>query len=71
MTADETVPDIVLGDADGNGKVELQDAHIVLKSALKILILPEERRQSADVNKNGSIDLEDANIVLKMALRII
>lgn len=71
MTADVTVTDTVLGDADGNGQVDLEDAQIVLKAALRIMILPEQQIALVDMDKSGSVDLADAQIVLKMALGII
>ena len=58
-----------LGDVDRNGSVELSDAQIVLKVALKIKSLNDITY--ADADGNGTVDLADAQLVLKAALRII
>lgn len=60
----------VLGDVDGNGKVELADASLALKCALRIEELSGAKAAAADVNKSGSVDLEDAQKILKVALKI-
>lgn len=65
------VGDVVLGDADGNGKVELADAAVVLKAALNITQLDEAATKRADADKNGKVELADASLVLKAALNII
>lgn len=59
------------GDLDGNKKVELADAQIVLKSALKIINIEAIKSKSADVDANGKIELSDAQKILKYALKII
>lgn len=61
----------VLGDVDGNKVVELADAQLALKAALKIDILEGNALKAADVHKNGSIELNDAQMILKKALKII
>lgn len=65
-----TPVDGTLGDADGNGSVELADANLILKAALKIETLTEAQKTVADIDKNGEIELADANAVLKEALKI-
>lgn len=65
----------VIGDVDGNGSIELADAQLALKYALKIEhpdagILGADKSKVADVNGNGSIDLEDVRIILRAALRM-
>lgn len=74
----ETIPalddgstDVVLGDADGNGKVELSDAVLVLKAALGITPLEGDRQKAADADGNGKVELADAVLVLKAALGIL
>ncbi len=61
----------VLGDVDGNKVVELADAQLALKAALKIDTLEGNALKAADVHKNGSIELNDAQMILKKALKII
>lgn len=67
---DETVK-VMRGDVDGNKKVDLTDAQLALKMALKIIATPtEEQSAAADVDDNSKIDLTDAQKILKVALRI-
>jgi len=59
------------GDADCNGKVDLNDAKIILKISLGIDVkVSEEGEKNADYDKSGKIDLNDAKYVLKEALGI-
>lgn len=64
------VPKNQNGDVDNNGKVELNDAQIVLKAALKIIELSEEQIRSGDMNADKKITLEDDQSILKIALKI-
>lgn len=60
------------GDVDGNGKVELADAQMALKAALKIAQISDPNGEKlADVDSNGKIELADAQFILKKALKII
>ena len=57
-------PDGLLGDADGNGKVNLRDAILILKSinggdALDVSV--------ADIDGNGKVNLRDAILTLQLA----
>lgn len=61
----------ILGDVDHSGRVDLSDAQIVLKAALKIINLSDSDRLLADVDHNNTIDLSDAQLILKYALKII
>ena len=62
---------VVKGDLDINGKVNLSDAQLALKAALKVLILDEAGQKAADVDDDGKITLADAQNILKLALNII
>lgn len=61
---------VLLGDVDGNGQVELKDAQVALKAALKIDELSAEQVMAADVDGNGQVELKDAQKILKVALKI-
>lgn len=65
------VINVVLGDANGDEKVSLEDAQLVLKVALKISVLDDKQKVAADVKKDEKITLEDAQLILKAALKII
>ena len=70
-SVDESSNPVVLGDVNGDTSIDLTDANVVLKGALKIVNLEGNAKIAADVNKDGSVDLTDANLVLKRALKII
>lgn len=62
-----------MGDVDNNGEVNLADAQLALKVALKIQTLSDEdypASLAADVDKDGSITLSDAKKILRYALKI-
>ncbi len=61
----------LVGDVDGNGKLELNDAQIVLRAALKISGLTQIQIQAADIDTDNQITLTDAQKILKLALKII
>lgn len=69
--ASEVPGNIILGDVDDNKMVDLKDAQLVLKAALKIKALDERYIIAADVNRDDAVDLKDAQLILKKALRLI
>lgn len=62
---------IVYGDIDGDNKVDIQDATLVLREALLMDDLNEASIVAADVDGDLEISLNDAQLVLKYALNII
>lgn len=62
--------EVALGDVDDNGKIELADAQLALKIALKIAIPDAKQEAAADADRNGKIELADAQKILKVALKI-
>lgn len=59
------------GDVNGDGKVNLEDAQIVLRAALSLIVLTDEQQQIANVDKINGVSLRDAQLILKVALNII
>ena len=60
----------LMGDADGNGTVNANDALMILRYALGIISsLPHP--ENCDVDGNGSINANDALMVLRYSLGII
>lgn len=55
-----------LGDVDGNGKVEVGDAVLILQSVVTAVTLLPEQAAAADVDKNTLIDVRDAVKVLRV-----
>ncbi len=65
-------PQHMKGDADGNNKVDLKDAQFVLKAALNLTAIDDEKIiKACDMNGSGKLELADAQIILKMALNLI
>ena len=56
---------------DENGTLDLQDAQMVLKAALKIIPVSDIIINNVDVDGQEGITLTDAQMVLKAALKII
>lgn len=61
---------VLVGDVDGNGKIETVDARLVLRVAANIDALSEDKLEAADANFDGIISLDDALIILKAAADI-
>lgn len=61
---------VLVGDVDGNGKIETVDARLVLRAAANIDALSEDKIEAADANFDGVISLDDALIILKAAVDI-
>lgn len=59
-----------LGDVNADGKVDLADAQLLLKAALKLVTLISQQKAVADVDGNGMIQLADARKLLKVALKL-
>ena len=52
-----------LGDVNGDGKVDIQDAVLLKKHAAQMMVTINEK--NADVNKDGSITSTDIVLILK------
>jgi len=61
---EEPEPEYIPGDADGNGKVNLQDASLILKKAAMWDVTLVEA--AADIDANGKINLQDASATMKI-----
>lgn len=69
-------PTAAVGDVNGDGIIDLKDAQMALKYALKLVhpdakISDADAGNAADVNGDGIIDLTDAQKILKAALKLI
>ena len=54
---------IVLGDADGNAKVTIEDATLVQKYAARAASIEDDRKERSDVNHDGKIDITDSTLI--------
>lgn len=61
---------VLVGDVDGNGKIETVDARLVLRVAANIDSLSADKIEAADANFDGVISLDDALVILKAAANI-
>ena len=71
MQEDWEKEQIIIGDVDNSGKVDVNDALIVLKIAANLITPTEEQRKAADVSGDGKVDSGDALLILKYAAGLI
>lgn len=65
-TENVIIPKLVYGDADGDGKVTLSDASLILKYIAKWDLSETTFRElNADADANGKIVLQDVSLILK------
>lgn len=60
-----------LGDVDGDGFIDAEDALVILKHAARLSMLTDTQLLAADTSKDGSIDASDSLLILKYAARLI
>ena len=62
-------PELLPGDADGNGVVDVTDALMVLRYAMGIIgTLP--RMDNADMDGSGTVNVTDAVVILRLAMGV-
>ncbi len=64
----EPDPQGMPGDINNDGRVNIQDAVLVIQSILGYESLTADQRERADVDGNGRIDVNDANLIIQMTL---
>ena len=75
-TPDETKPSEpsegkgVLGDVNGDGKVNVKDATMIQKAAAKVIKLADDESLRADVNADSKVNVKDATAIQKFAAKI-
>ena len=65
------VIDVLYGDVNGDGKINVIDANLVRKAAAKMITIDENQKLAADVNGDGKINVIDANLIRKYAAKVI
>ncbi len=63
-------PDFVIGDVNGDGKVNAMDARLALRYSAKIGTLTDTQLLAADVNKDGTVNAIDARKILRVGAQI-
>ena len=60
---------VVMGDVNGDGKVDVEDVNAVINIILKTKTVTDYSGQ-ADVNSDGKVDVEDVNAVINIILKV-
>ncbi len=60
----------ILGDVDGNGKVNIKDATMIQKAVAKIISLTDTEQIRADVNADAKVNIKDATAIQKYVAKI-
>ena len=55
--------DVLLGDVDGNGTVDIKDATEIRRFAAEYAVLSPESLLAADVDRSGAVTIEDATVI--------
>ena len=71
VTEPKKEPDILLGDLNGDNKVDITDATVVQKSVAELIELDEKQKKAADTNKDGKVDITDATLIQKYIAELI
>ena len=71
VTEPKKEPDILLGDLNGDNKVDITDATVVQKSVAELIELDEKQKKAADTNKDGKVDITDATLIQKFVAELI
>ena len=71
QTTDSTADDILYGDADANGKVELNDVIALNKNLLGMVKLSDKGAKNADVNLDKKVDGTDSLFILKSLVSLV
>ena len=61
----------ILGDVNDDGRIDVQDATLVMRHALGIALLSSSQQESADVNGDGIVNVQDTTLILQKTLAII
>ncbi len=64
-------PEILYGDIDGNGKINVMDANLARRKAAELVDLTIEQALAADVTGDGNVNVVDANLIRRFAAELI
>ncbi|MBQ7961609.1 MAG: hypothetical protein IJ289_03335 [Clostridia bacterium] len=65
-----TVPEIVYGDVNGDGKITAADARLTLRASARIDTFTDEQSKAGDVNFDKKITAADARLILRVSAKI-
>ena len=61
---------VLLGDVNGDGKVNIKDATMIQKSAASLVTLTDEQAKAADVNKDSKVNVNDTTAIQRFVAGI-
>ncbi|MDG0811371.1 dockerin type I repeat-containing protein [Cohnella rhizosphaerae] len=61
-----TIPSIMKGDANGDGKATAADALIVYKYIQHKITLTNDEFEALDMNDDGKVDAQDAELIMQI-----
>ncbi len=71
VTLGGTAPEFILGDVNGDGKVDTTDAKLIMQYDLKLVGDSDLELSVADVNGDGKVDTTDAKLIMQLDLGLI
>jgi hypothetical protein len=69
-TTTEALTEHIFADADENGEVNVTDARMILRFAVKLDKYDEKKIEYYDLDNNNSVDVMDARIALRIAVKL-
>ncbi len=63
-----TETELIAGDVNGDGKIDVRDVTLVMQHILKIISLSEQQLSAADLNQDQVIDVLDVVLIMQDAL---
>ena len=70
ITTEPTEEMGILGDVNGDGKVNIKDATLIQKAAAKLIDLTDDEKLRADVNADNKNNVKDATAIQKFVAKI-
>ena len=62
---------VLYGDANGDGRVDINDATAVQKHIARLITLGGERLEAADIDRSGRVNINDATDIQRMIAGIL
>ena len=66
-----TKRDVLMGDVNGDGKIDTTDAKLIMQLDLNLIDETEMTVEAADVNGDGKVDTTDAKLIMQLDLGLI
>ena len=63
--------DILIGDVNADGKIDITDATMIQKAVAELIELTDEQKKAADTNADGKVDITDATMIQKYVAELI